>query len=542
VGAYPDSVASLQALRLSAAARLFTILALAGSALLEGESGSLFAVLALALIWVNGVLTEWRPRLALFPVGPVAEAALIGTICGFAVGEEFKPGAEDPSTTLLLALAIPPFVAAIHRGMRVMAQAVATQVIAVVIAALLWGQSFGSDQGFDVFTWSVAGVGLGLIGVYLHVSLQSEPDPIVPYLDAQRLIRELINLSEDLSSGLDVNALGGEIISAVNDEIPASALGLYVARGETLMPVDTRSAEDPEDLERCESLAIEAWARNKTIIDKATFAFPLADIAVVAGVLSEESGVSDQELTEKIVAVATDLRTSAVQLDTALMFSEFRDYATSGERRRLAREMHDGVAQDIASLGYLVDALAARPSSPEQAATLAMLRDRITKVVAEVRQSVLSLRTSIGESESLGAAIGSIARGLSETSGIAIQVTVDEHTGRLRPEVEAELFRITQEAMNNAIKHSQASAIDVHCQVYAPAARITISDNGRGMQQARTDSHGLKIMRERARLIRAELAISSNPTGGLTVSVQVGSDSSAAPTDPPPEVSRLSHG
>jgi signal transduction histidine kinase len=527
-------VASPQALRISAAARLFTILALAGPALWEREAGSLFAVLALALIWVNGVLTEWRPRLALFPVGPIAEAALIGGICGFAI---------DTDSILLLALAIPPFVTGVHLGgIRSVAQALAAQLVAVVVAGLLWQRYLTDSQGFDIFTWSVAGLGLGLIGAFLHAGLHTEPDPIVPYLDAQRLIRELISLSEDLSSGLDVNALAGEIVSAVHDEIPATAMGLYVARGETLMPVDTRSAEDPGDLELCESLAVEAWARNTSIVDQAAFAFPLAEIAVVAGVLSDQSGVSESELTEKIATISAVLRTPAVQLDTALMFSEFRDYATSGERRRLAREMHDGVAQDIASLGYLVDALAARPSTPEQQATLTMLRDRITRVVAEVRQSVLSLRTSIGESESLGAAIGSIARGLSETSGIAIQVTVDEHTGRLRPEVEAELFRITQEAMNNAIKHAQASAIEVHCQVYAPAARITITDNGRGMQQARPDSHGLKIMRERARLIHAELATTETPGGGLSVSVQVGSDTGSGASGTSSEVSRLGHG
>ena len=527
-------MASPQALRISAAARLFTVLALAGPIMWSREPGSLFALFAIALIWLNGVLTQWRPHLALFPVGPIVEAALIGSICGFAIG-------GDP--IVLLALTIPPFVAGVHLGgMRSVAQALAAEIAAVVIAALLWEREITNDQAFDVFTWSVAGLGLGLIGAFLHDSLQSEPDPIVPYLDAQRLIRELINLSEDLSSGLDVNALGGEIVSAVYDEIPATALGLYVARGETLMPVDTRSAEDPADLERCESLAVEAWARNRTIIEDTAFAFPLADIAVVAGVLSDRAGVSSSELSDTIDVVSGDLRTSAVQLDTALMFSEFRDYATSGERRRLAREMHDGVAQDIASLGYLVDALAARPSSPEQQATLALLRDRITHVVAEVRQSVLSLRTSIGESESLGAAIASIARGLSETSGIAIQVTVDEHTGRLRPEVEAELFRIAQESMNNAIKHSQATAIEVHCQVYAPAARITISDNGRGMQASRTDSHGLKIMRERARLINADLSLSANPSGGLSVSVHVGSDTGGGASDTPPEVSRLIHG
>ena len=67
----------------------------------------------------------------------------------------------------------------------------------------------------------------------------------------------------------------------------------------------------------------------------------------------------------------------------------------------------------------------------------------------------------------------------------------------------------------------------MHCQVYAPAARITITDNGRGLQAVATDSHGLKIMRERARLIDAELAIDANPTGGLSVSVQVGADNGA---------------
>jgi len=534
------AVASPQALRISAAARLFTILALVGGTLAIGERDSLFAVLAIALIWINGVLSEWRRRLALFPVGPIAEAALIGVICGFAL----QTATDGTQSVILLALAIPPFVAGVQLGgIRSVAQALSAQLAAVVIAALLWQQkSLDEAQAYDIFTWSIAGLGLGLIGAFLQDSLQAEPDPVVPYLDAQRLIRELINISEDLSSGLDVNALGGEIVSAVHDEIPASALGLYVARGETLIPVDTRSAEDPHDLERCESLATEAWANNKRIVDGTAFAFPLADVAVVAGVLSDQAGVTDSELTDKIATVTAELRTSAVQLDTALMFSEFRDYATSGERRRLAREMHDGVAQDIASLGYLVDALAARPSTPEQQATLNLLRERITNVVADVRQSVLSLRTSIGESESLGAAIGSIARGLSETSGIGIQVIVDEHTGRLRPEVEAELFRITQEAMNNAIKHSQATAIEVHCQVYAPAARITISDNGRGMQQARTDSHGLKIMRERARLISAELSISTNPAGGLSVSVQVGSDTSVGASDTPPKVSRLGHG
>ena len=102
-----------------------------------------------------------------------------------------------------------------------------------------------------------------------------------------------------------------------------------------------------------------------------------------------------------------------------------------------------------------------------------------------------------------------------------IHVMLDETTDRLRPEVEAELFRITQEAMNNAIKHARASAIEVHCQVRAPHATITVSDDGRGMQAPRQDSHGLSIMRERALLINASLDIVGRESGGLSVTVEI---------------------
>jgi signal transduction histidine kinase len=226
------------------------------------------------------------------------------------------------------------------------------------------------------------------------------------------------------------------------------------------------------------------------------------------------------------------LGASAVHLDTALLFAAFRDAATADERRRLAREMHDGVAQDIASLGYLVDALAAHPASSEQAERIAALRDRITAVVAEVRRSLVTLRTDAGSSESLGAAIGSIARNLTEVSGVPIQVTLDERTTRLRPEVEDELFRITQEAMTNAVRHSRARSIDVNCQVHAPDAVITVTDDGQGLQQARTDSQGLQIMGERALSIGAELTITPRPSGGTVVTVRAPGDPSAAPATP----------
>jgi signal transduction histidine kinase len=75
--------------------------------------------------------------------------------------------------------------------------------------------------------------------------------------------------------------------------------------------------------------------------------------------------------------------------------------------------------------------------------------------------------------------------------------------------------------MNNAVRHAEASAIEVHCVVHAPEAMITVSDNGRGLQAARSTSHGLHIMKERALLIGATLEIGETPSGGLSVTVRL---------------------
>ncbi len=507
-----------QALRVTLIARVLTLLALGVPTLFPVNRSALLALCAVAVIWLVAVLAERRAELN--PIVPVAEAGLIGLVCGLAIVE---------APEVLVVLAIPPFAAAVFHGVRISLQALSSQLVFVVATALIINKGITPEQSFGTFTWCMAGLGLGLIGSFVHASNLAEADEMAPYLDAQRLLRQLLDLSDDLSSGLDVTSLSGSVLSDVRDVLPTAALGLYVPNGEALAPLVVKVAEDGSDLTDAEAMAVESWARNEPLVFERSFSFPLGDSAVVAGILAPSVELHEEEMERTILALGERLRTKAVQLDTALLFADFRELASADVRKRLAREMHDGVAQDIASLGYLVDALAARPSDEKQAAQFAMVRDRITKIVAEVRQSVLTLRTSIGEAQSLGTAIGTIARHLSESSRIPIQVRLDEHSTRLRPEVEAELFRIAQEAMNNAIKHARCTSIAVTCQVYAPDALIVVSDDGRGLQQARSDSYGLKIMRERARLVGATLSIEDNPGGGLSVSVQIGSTARPTP-------------
>ncbi|WP_183098611.1 sensor histidine kinase [Nocardioides pelophilus] len=490
-----------------AAARLFALLAIGAPSLWFREPGALFALLALAVLWVYQVITITRRELEL-TLTPAVEAAAVGVIC--ALGMHASPA-------ILAALVVPPLYATAIVGLRTMVRTVAFQLVSVVSLALMWWQSISREEGVSIFSWSMAGVGLSLVASVTFTSERRNLlDPLGPYRDAQHLIKQLIELSGDLSSGLDVAALGGELLGVVGDQLPSRALALYVPRGDSLAPIASSIELEPGDADACQKLATDAWARGEPVTAGQGFAFAAGDTAIVAGLRPGPERVNAELPIEALTAA---LAPSTVKFDTALLFSHFRDVATADERQRLAREMHDGVAQDIASLGYLVDALAARPADEQQAKQFAALRERVTKVVAEVRRSVMNLRTSIGESESLGAAISAVARHLSEASGIPIRVRLDEQPARLRPEVEAELFRIAQEAMNNAVKHARATAIDVRCQVYAPDARITIADDGVGLQGGRADSHGLKIMRERAKLIGAQLTVRDNASRGLTVSV-----------------------
>lgn len=510
-------------------ARLFALVAISVPVLWQREAQALVGLAVLGTIWIYQSVTATRRELEL-SLSPPTEAAAVGVVAGVTTG--YAEVTAGYSTAILAALVVPPLYATAVAGYRLMLRSAIIELVAVSALALMWsGEALPAIVQVSIFTWIMAGVGLSLIAGVTFAGDRMR-DPLAPYREAQHLLKQLLDLSGSLSSGLDVTALGGAMLSEISDQVPNRGLVLYIPRGDTLTPVASTVELSEGDTAACATLAGEVRRRNQALQIGQGFGFPASDQAVISGLLAPDSSSTVPDLHGLSKRVTAD----AVKLDAALLFAQFRDTATADERQRLAREMHDGVAQDIASLGYLIDAIAARPSDEKQAKALGMLRDRVSKIVAEVRRSVMNLRTSIGENESLGAAISAIARHQSEASGIPIRVRLDEQPQRLRPEVEAELFRITQEALNNAVKHSRATSIDVRCQVYPPEARITVSDDGVGLQHAREDSHGMKIMNERARMIGADLVVRDNASRGLTVSValrsprfQGGSAPSAAP-------------
>ncbi|WP_151082736.1 sensor histidine kinase [Nocardioides cynanchi] len=510
---------------LAIGARAFALLTLAMPIIVQHSQLMLLALVAMGSIWAAvtaGELLE-IPVVALF----VLDAALIGSVVGLS---------SHNHTAVIGALAVPPFTAGLQRGTRGVALSMSAQLASYVVVSTLTQGRPGTDQAGATFTWTITGLGLGLIASFVRANFLDGNDPQRAYRDAQSLIRELIGLSGRLSSGLDPVALGGQIESAVRDELPVAALTVHIPRGEVLTPLVGDTTTSTPDLVVSEALAQECLATGNVRVSGHSFAFPLnsgsGPAAVVSGVLAPGLDPDVMDLPRRLSALDRKLSPATVRLDTAVLFLAFRDSATVEERRRLAREMHDGVAQEIASLGYFVDTLVQQePEDSARHRQLTMLRERLTMVVGEVRRSVQTLRTSIGENDSLGTAIGSLARHLSASSGIPIHVTLDEQTTRLRSEVESELLRIAQEAMTNAVRHSGAATIDVLCRVAPPSAEIVVSDDGNGLGTGRDDSHGMEIMRERATLIGALLDVDDRAPRGTTVAVRLSSNGVSA-TEP----------
>jgi signal transduction histidine kinase len=222
------------------------------------------------------------------------------------------------------------------------------------------------------------------------------------------------------------------------------------------------------------------------------------------------------------------LAEQSLRLETALLFSEVRTLATTEERRRLAREIHDGIAQELASLGYVVDDLAARARYiPDLEHDIRALRGELTRVISELRLSIFDLRSDVQTTVGLGTAISDYVRQVGAGSNFTVHLVLDEAPVRLPVDAETELLRIAQEAITNARKHANAENLWVTCRIDPPSALLRVEDDGAGLGQPRADSFGLEVMRERATRIGAQLSVAQREQGGTAVQVTLGSSPGA---------------
>jgi signal transduction histidine kinase len=202
-------------------------------------------------------------------------------------------------------------------------------------------------------------------------------------------------------------------------------------------------------------------------------------------------------------------------------------FAQEQERRMIAYDVHDGLAQLIVSAKQHLDTCEdVWKTDPERAAgELERGLDRMSRAVEEVRRLLTALRPSLVDPIGLIPAVRASLDEVAREAGWAVTLTENLEDARLPAVVETSAFRIVQEALANALKHSRTRRVDVDLRRDGDALRITVVDHGVGFEGApgETPGRGLGLlgMRERARLLGGECAIESAPDRGTRVRVRL---------------------
>ena len=236
--------------------------------------------------------------------------------------------------------------------------------------------------------------------------------------------------------------------------------------------------------------------------------------------LSQANALLEQEITER-------LRTEEA------LAQERASAAVAAERSRLARELHDAVTQTLFSASLVAEALpAAWEKDPREGQGLLQdLRGLSRGALAEMRTLLLELRPAALLETRLDNLLRQLGEAASGRVGIPVTIQIEGetelHQAALPPEVHIALYRITQEALNNVIKHAHAHQATVRL-CYSPGSQIeplrvflSISDDGRGFDPAQLQHNrlGLGIMQERVQAISGTLTIESQPGHGTRVTV-----------------------
>lgn len=276
------------------------------------------------------------------------------------------------------------------------------------------------------------------------------------------------------------------------------------------------AAADPivePDLARAQS---RAWSP----MSRAAMAVALRSRRTVVGVLcleyNQPGQMSDDDVSY-LGGLATNL---GLSIDNAMWFARLRTLGAEAERNRLARDLHDRLAQSLAYVAIELERYdKAHGGDPQLAAIYGTVRE----IVAELRATLYELRAAPDDQRNLAALSREYVARFSERTGIAVTLRVSDDLGRYPRPVETELWRILQESLTNVERHAQANRAWVTISQEDQRAIIEIRDNGCGFRPAATgvDRYGIVGMRERADAINAHLTIDSEPGAGTRVRVEV---------------------
>jgi len=306
------------------------------------------------------------------------------------------------------------------------------------------------------------------------------------------------------------------------------SLAAEVARTGTLLRID----EPYEDARFDPSVDARTGYRTRSILVVPIDSRDRRRVGVLQAVNHADGPFrADDERYAVSLATSAGIALEYVQLSADLVAERLRVVKVGEEERhRLARDLHDGVAQTLANAALGIE-LAQRRAKKDVLGALAdldQLRRRLVESQEGLRDILFALRPVVLEDGGLGAAARALAERLNGQNGAHVVARRVDAERRFGPEVEAGAFTVIREAANNAIKTGRAAEVSIDVYEDDGAVVAMVEDNGKGFDVASTlqsyasrGSLGLLQMRESARLIGAELSLDSSPGQGTRVRLRI---------------------
>lgn len=201
--------------------------------------------------------------------------------------------------------------------------------------------------------------------------------------------------------------------------------------------------------------------------------------------------------------------------------------AQESERQRIARDLHDETGQSLTAIGMGLRGLANETDSKKRLTTLTQLQSLTSDSIHELQRIISDLRPAHLDDLGLSATLRWYASRVHELTSLHVRVDIDGDEPTLDDAVKITIFRITQEALNNVIKHAQATTVNVKIHYLQKEVRIHVFDNGVGFEMKDVQNRigrvslGLAGMEERAALLGGGVTISSRPGYGTEVEAVV---------------------
>ncbi len=422
-----------------------------------------------------------------FSVGDRRSAAFVLTLIGI-----FLAGLAMTAGPGSLPLLIIPFFRVGEQWGRRYVLACGQVYLAAIASALFVAESNMRVHlsGSSMLIWSALALSLALLVAWSARLHETTPASSAAAAEATLLLSRLLGLAGELRGGFDPATSAEHLLDAAGRPGPMARTAVLVgSSSDRPVPLALRGCERvpwPDPTSDAGVIGI-AWRAGQpgTSWDADTHreihAVPLrSSSGAQIGVLVQDIMAPVPSPTEDVVGPLVDVTEQfGPVLGVALAFANLRERAGFEERERLAREMHDGLAQELVALSLHLDRIRRADAGASGTGTeLELASAQLRRILGDLRSHISDLRVSVRPERGLGATMSSRLQSFGTTTGLVVSLRLNESGFRLPAIAETALYQLFLDVLAD-VKHSGATGVDIDLTVGAPSATLRMRHNGR---------------------------------------------------------------